>query len=392
MGSNTAEAQAAVDDMIDLGYVQDANEGLAYCPNGHSFECSRGACPRCGSEPGEPPSTNELVSVDDEISRSEERTSSEEDADSESLLADESSVLEQIESALNDCGCPDAQDVAMKLAPLWHKGSPLDSEGLQQLAATQEWSLDMVRCIELAFERLAREQKKTTLRRPDSQSTSAIRIWRDGKELRWAILNPLEGLAPTGRSGSVTLGRVVFSDSARAMKQVAERGSQLEALARILTVRRKDFFDAKDPTEAKLTLKKPLTQKEICDEIHISQSTMSYWCDYKGRKKRQTKTGKLNTPLTMSTRVGIEVETPHGVLPLAKFITKPSRLKGGENRSQEEVEETLEDVLGDLENQGLNSDEIIQAVLEEYGYDLAKRTMRNYRRRAAEKKEKPSSP
>ena len=94
----------------------------------------------------------------------------------------------------------------------------------------------------------------------------------------------------------------------------------------------------------------------------------------------------------MSTRVGIEVETPHGVLPLAKFFTQPSRLKGGENRGQEEVEDDLEDLLGDLQNQGLNSDEIIQAVLEEHGIDLAKRTMRNYRRRVAKKKEKPSSP
>jgi len=393
MGSSAAEARAAVEDMIDQGYIQDANEGLAYCPKGHSFECWRGACPTCGSDPGEPPSTNQLVSPDEEISRDEERTSSEEDDDARPMLADEPSVLEQLEFALNDSGCPDAQDVAMKLVLLWDKGPPTDIAVVHQLAEEHGWSSDAIRCMELAFERLTRAKAKHLPRQPaDSQSFADIRFWRDGKEMRWNILDHLAGFTVAGRSGKVTLGGVRFRDSARAVKQIRERTAHLEALARELTTRRKDFFDANDPAEAMRTLKQPLTQKEICEAIHISPSMLSYWCDYRGRKKRKTKGDSAAQPPMTSMRVGVEVATPHGVLSLAKFFTKPSRVKGGEERSQEEIQEDVEELLGKAEKQGLNGDEIVKAVLEEHGIELAKRTVRKYKKRVAETKKRQLRP
>lgn len=381
MGSSAAEVQAAVQDMIDLGFLQDQDDGLAYCPNGHSFECSKGACPTCGAEPGDPPSTRDLLSPDDEILRDEERASSEEEGDLLPLLADVPGLLEQLERALIDCGCLDAQDVAMKLAPLWDKGPPTDSAAVLRLAEDNRWSSATVECIEKAFELILLEREKGSQRPPaDSQSSAEIRIWREDEHLRWEVTDHLAGYSATGRSGSVMLGGIQFGNHARAEKLLRERVERLEALARELTKRRKTFFDETDPVLAKGILgREPLTQKDVCAVTGIPPAVLSRWCDYRGRTTRTSKKGGVSHKREMSTRIGVEVETPHGVFPLAAFFSKSARVTGGARQTQDAVKENFESLLAEANKQGLNSADIAKLVLKEHGIVLAERTVRKYR-------------
>lgn len=380
MGSSAAEVQAAVQDMIDLGFLQDQEDGLAYCPNGHSFECSKGACPTCGAEPGDPPSTNDLLSPDDEILRDEERASSEEEDDPWPLLADEPGLLEQIERVLIDCGCPDAQDVAMKLAPLWDKGSPTDSAAVLLLAKDNGWSPATVECIERAFDLILRERERSQRPPADSQSFAEIRIWREDEHLRWEVTDHLAGYSATGRSGPVTLGGIQFSNHARAEKLLRERVERLEALAKEIVKRRKIFFEELDPARAKGILgREPLTQKDVCAVTGIPPAVLSRWCDYRGRTTRTSKKGGVSHKREMSTRIGVEVETPHGVFPLAAFFSKPARVTGGKGKTQDAVKESVESFLAEANKQGLNSADIAKLVLKEHGIVLAERTVRKYR-------------
>lgn len=379
MGSSAAEVQAAVQDMIDLGFLQDQDDGLAYCPNGHSFDCSRGACPTCGAEPGDPPSASELLSPDDEILRDEERASSEEEDDPWPLLADEPGLLEQIERALIDCGCPDAQDVAMKLAPLWDKGPPTDSAAVLRLAEDNGWLPATVECIEKAFEIILLERERNQRPPADSQSSAEIRIWREDEHLRWEVTDHLAGFAATGRSGLVTLGGVQFSNHARAEKLLRERVERLEALAKELTKRRKAFFDELDPARAKGILgREPLTQKDVCAVTGIPPAVLSRWCDYRGRTTRTSKKVGMSHKSEMSTRIGVEVETPHGVFPLAAFFSKPARVIGGTGQTRDAIKENVESLLAEAKKQGLDSADIAKLVLEEHGVVLAGRTVRKY--------------
>lgn len=380
MGSSAAEVQAAVQDMIDLGYLQNQDEGLAFCPNGHSFDCSRGACPTCGAEPGDPPSTSDLLSSDDEILRDEDRASSEEEGDLLPLLADEPGILEQLERALIDCGCLDAQDVALKLAPLWDKGPPTDSAAVLRLAKDNEWSSATVECIERAFDLILRERERSQRPPADSQSSAEIRIWREDNHLRWEVADLLAGFAATGRSGPVTLGGIQFSSHARAENLLRERVERLDALAKELTKRRKTFFDELDPAVANGLLgREPLTQKDVCAVTGIPPAVLSRWCDYRGRTTRTSKKGGVSHKRELSTRMGVEVETPHGVFPLAAFFSKPTRVTGGKGKTQDAVKESVESFLAEANKQGLNSADIAKLVLEEHGILLAERTVRKYR-------------
>lgn len=382
MGSSAAEVQAAVQDMIDLGFLQDQDDGLAYCPNGHSFECSKGACPTCGAEPGEPPSTSDLLSSDDEILRDEDRASSEEEDDLLPLLADVPGLLEQLERALIDCGCLDAQDVALKLAPLWDKGPPTDSAVVLRLAEDNGWLPATVECIKKAFELILLECEKGSQRPPaDSQSSAEIRIWREDEHLRWEVTDHLAGYSATGRSGSVMLGGIQFGNHARAEKLLRERVERLEALARELTKRRKTFFDEADPVLAKGILgREPLTQKDVCAVTGIPPAVLSRWCDYRGRRStRKSKKGGVRHKSELSTRIGVEVETPHGVFPLAAFFSKSARVTGGARQTQDAVKENFESLLAEANKQGLNSADIAKLVLKEHGIVLAERTVRKYR-------------
>lgn len=370
MGSCTADVQAAIMDMIDLGYIQHKDEGLAFCPNGHAFDCLRGACPTCGAEPGDPPSTNELLSPDDEILRDEDRASSDEEDDQWPILADEPGLLERIQRALIECGCEKWQEVALKVAPFWRKGGATDSAAVLQLVTDNGWPPGTAQYIESAFGLIAQEDAEKTHRTADFQPSTEIRIWREGEHLRWEVTDHLAGFTATGRSGEVTLGGVQFRNHEGAVKKIRDRAVDMKAVAEELAKRRKDFFLEPDPVKAKrILVTVPLTQKEVCSAIAIPEPVLSNWCDYRGRN---TRTGGL------STRMGVEVDTPHGIIPLAAFFSKPARVKGGEGLSEDAVKEKVKSDLVEHKKQGLKSADIAKEILDVYGIDLSPRTVRKY--------------
>ena len=384
IGTSAVEVQAVVADMLDLGLLKDINEDLAYCPAGHAFEGRLGCCPVCGSNPGEPPSMSDFLSQDDEIYRDEERTASEQEYELELIATDEPSFLEKLELALIRSGCPDFESVALAIIPIFDELTA-DASALRKLAGKVGWSPTTVKCIERAFALIAQIKTKSLKRPIVSRSPADVRIWRDGEHFRWKIVDHLAEYATTGRSGPVNLGGIRFTSHTRAVQLLQERVQRLETLVRVLITRREGFFKAKDPMAAHKVLdEQPLTQKEVCELTGIPPAALSRWCDYKGRKTRTSKKSAGESKGEKSRRTGVEVDTPHGILPLTAFFSVPSRLRGGQNRTQEDVQENIELLLTEVDSQGLQSDAFIQMVREEHGIELAARTVRKIRKKIAD--------
>ena len=382
IGSAAAEVRAAIDVMVDEGLLRHADDDLAYCPRNHSFDARRGRCPKCASEPDDPPSTDAILSADDELLRSEDRQVLDGEDDRWAVAADEPGFLEQLELALSEAGCSHAQGIATEVASLWKPGEEADLVPLRTLAQTRGWSEATLVSIEAAFRALARAEAPNPTSPANSSPSADIRIWRAKSGLRWQVVDHLAGFFSTGRSGIVRLGDVRYSVQ-RAAELLRERGERLEALARELTRARCAFFDERDPVKAMAVLgKQPLTQKEVCDATGIPPTAMSRWCDYKGRSRRKTQGRTGGQTRDASMRTGVEIETPHGVFPLAAFFSAPARAKGGRGRTQELFEEDVEQVIAKAVDEGLDRSELVTLLQTQYGIDLAERTVRKYRKKA----------
>lgn len=388
LGGSGAEVQGAVQDMLDQGLVRRDTEHLAYCPAGHAFDCALAICPRCGAEPGSAPSSDDLVSADDEILREEDRSVSDPPDQSALDEADRPGFLERLEFALIEAGCARPLELATELAGLWRGELPGDTWALDLPVGERVWTEEDVARIGCARDSLSRAEASVLGQgRGSKESAADIRIWREGLYLRWEIVDHLQGLAPTARDGFVRLGGIRLTRD-RANKLIEERKERLEALVKALVAKRKAFFDEKDSVIAMNILRdQPLTQKEVCAETGIPPTALSRWCDYKGRQTRSSKkvSGRAGG---ISLRTGIELNTPHGVLSLAEFFSAPARAKGTRGRSQEAVEREVDQVLAESKEQGLDTDEIIKKVLDDHGIDLAGRTVRKYRKN----RERPEPP
>jgi hypothetical protein len=378
IGSSMAEVQAAVQDMIDQGLIQNEAEDLAYCPKGHAFDRALENCPKCGAEPDDPPSSDELLAADDEILRDEDRSVSDQEDDTYLEEAYEPGFLEQLEVALIESGCPQPLELALELAEMCGGELPVDDSVLKQLEEAHGWGKQELARIEHALLSLCRAENQVPAQDAGStQSSADIRIWREGQDLRWDVIDNLQGLVQTCRSGSVVLGGTRFTHE-RVRKLLSERRDRLFALAKALINNRKAFFDEPDPAKAAKILRvNPLTQKEICEETGIPPTALSRWCDYRGRQKKRSKRMLTELPET-SMRIGVEVDTPHGMLPLAEFFSAPTRLKGARGRSQEASQEDVEQVLAETKDQGLDTAEIIEMVRVQHGIELEERTVRKY--------------
>jgi RNA polymerase sigma-54 factor len=73
------------------------------------------------------------------------------------------------------------------------------------------------------------------------------------------------------------------------------------------------------------------------------------------------------------------VQTDFGILSLKYFFSEGIATEGGEEVSNREVKKALKDIIDEEDKKKPYSDEILEKLLKEKGYDIARRTVAKYR-------------
>jgi hypothetical protein len=385
IGAATAEIKAMAEQLVELGLVEDAREGMAYCPYGHAFDRTLTGCPRCGSEPGDAPDSNELRADDSEILGDEDAPAGEETVEPGGEEAAELDMSERVEHLLAEEGInasPDLIDVVTIVA----EGELAAQQGaLERVKREHGLSEDTLAAVQRALDRLrststAGAHEKTLPGVASAGASAEISIWRDGDELRFSVADHMRHLLPTGRGGTVSIGSVRMS-AAKALERARQRRDRLLGLASALAEERRAFFVEPDSGKAEAMLETPLTRKEVARRIRLDEATLSRWCDYPGRRMKRRKGSDPSTERELSTGTGVEVETPHGTYYLAEFFYAPSRLIGGEGLTQESAEELIFRHLDEARTRGETSEDTLKRLAEQEGIEIAPRTLRRYRQR-----------
>lgn len=378
IGAATAEIRAMAEQLVELGLAEDEREGVAYCPNHHAFDRALTACPRCGSDPGNAPDSNELRSDDSEMSRDEDAPAGEEASDLVGEEADEADMAERVEHLLAEEGLGAHSDLIDAVTLIAEGGLGEQQGGLEQLKRERVLADETLAAIQRALDRLRPTAVASMTPRGVSTGSSAeISIWRDGEDLCYSVADHTRRLVLTGRGGKVFLGSVKMS-AAKALERASKRRDHLLKLAAALTEQRQGFFIEIDSDKAEALLETPLTRKEIAQQMGLDEATLSRWCDYPGRLMKRRKGSDLSAKREISTGTGVEVHTPHGTRYLAEFFYAPSRLDGAEGLTQQSAEELIFGYLDEGRMVGETDENILKRLVEQEGVEIAPRTLRRY--------------
>ena len=381
IGAATAEIKAMAEQLVELGLVEDEREGMAYCPNHHTFDRALAACPRCGSDPGDAPDTNELRSDDSEILRDEDAPSGEVSADLVVDEADEVDMAERVEHLLAEEGLGANTDLIDAVTLIAEGAHAAHQGALEQLKQEQGLAHETLASIQRALDRLRSATVVSTPQSTASSGASAeISIWREGDDLRYSVADHTCHFVPTRRRDKVSLGSVKMS-AAKALERSRKRRDHLLKLAAALAEQRRGFFVENDSDKAEALLEAPLTRKEIAQQIGLDEATLSRWCDYPGRLMKRRKGSDRSAQRKISTGTGVEVDTPHGMLYLADFFYAPSRLEGGDGLTQESADDLIFMYLDEGRALGDSDEAILQRLLGQEDIEIAPRTLRRYRQR-----------
>lgn len=132
---------------------------------------------------------------------------------------------------------------------------------------------------------------------------------------------------------------------------IKQRQNTLLKTMQCIVNKQREFFTS-DGDEAKL---KPMILKDVADEIQMDISTVSRVANSK------------------------YVQTPFGIYPLKYFFSEGIMTESGDEVSNREVKKILQELIGSEPKGRPLSDQRLCEILEERGYNIARRTVAKYR-------------
>lgn len=133
------------------------------------------------------------------------------------------------------------------------------------------------------------------------------------------------------------------------IKSVHQRGSTIERVAKAIVEKQRDFF------EKGISYMKPLTLRDLADELGLHESTIS----------RVTSNKYMMTPV--------------GLYEMKYFFGTSIRKVGGEDVSSITIKELIKEIIENEDSSSPLSDQEISNILKAKGYNIARRTVTKYR-------------
>lgn len=133
------------------------------------------------------------------------------------------------------------------------------------------------------------------------------------------------------------------------IRSIEQRRMTIFKVASALVKIQRPFFDHG------LKVLKPLTLKQIADEISVHESTVSRATDNK------------------------YIQTPHGIFDFKFFFNSGLQTESGESASSESIKRLLQEIIKEEEPTKPYSDQKITNILQERGISIARRTVTKYR-------------
>lgn len=186
--------------------------------------------------------------------------------------------------------------------------------------------------------------------RLNSRNMPNIRISRKYKTMLESLQKAGSGKKPADKETYDFLKEKM--DSAKSfIDAIRQRQFTLLDTMGSIVQRQKEYF-LSEGLESSL---KPMILKDVADDIGMDISTVSRVVNSK------------------------YVQTDFGILSLKYFFSEGIATEGGEEVSNREVKKALKDIIDEEDKKKPYSDEILEKLLKEKGYDIARRTVAKYR-------------
>ena len=133
------------------------------------------------------------------------------------------------------------------------------------------------------------------------------------------------------------------------VQAIEQRRRTMISVMKFLLEKQRDFF------VSGIEHLKPLTLREVADQIQVHESTVSRVVNQK------------------------YVQTPRGVFSLKHFFSSGLQLSGGESISAKGVQNKIKNIVDNEDSKTPLSDQKIKSLLEGEGVKIARRTVAKYR-------------